>query len=94
MKLSLQTAVFHRRLGENTVAWTISRQGHQYGELKGRINQYVVVNLHRSSVMGSQRPTKDSSQSRHQNSNLLLIRLIDGIKQTRKLSSLLSCLFD
>ena len=46
MKLSLKTAVFNRRLGENTVAWTISRQGHQYGELKGRINQYVVVNLH------------------------------------------------
>ena len=47
MKLSLKTAVFNRRLGENTVAWTISRQGHQYGELKGLINQYVVVNLHR-----------------------------------------------
>ena len=47
MKLSLKTAVFNRRLGENTVAWTISRQGHQYGELKGQINQYVVVNLHR-----------------------------------------------
>ena len=44
--------------------------------------------------MGSQRPTKDSAQSRHQNSNILLIRLVDGIKQTRKLSSLLSCLFD
>ena len=47
MKLSLKTAVFNRRLDENTVAWTISRQGHQYCELKGRINQYVVVNLHR-----------------------------------------------
>ena len=44
--------------------------------------------------MGSQRPTKDSAQSRHQNSNILLIRLVDGIKQTRKLSSLLLCLFD
>ena len=44
--------------------------------------------------MGSQRPIKDSAQSRHQNSNILLIRLVDGIKQTRKLSSVLSCLFD
>ena len=32
MKLSLKTAVFTRCLGENTVAWTISRRGHQYGE--------------------------------------------------------------
>ena len=47
MKLALKTAVFNRRLGENTVAWTISWQGHQYGEFEGRINQYVVVNLHR-----------------------------------------------
>ena len=30
----------------------------------------------------------------HQNSNILLICLIDGFTQTRKLSSLLSCLFD
>ena len=65
-----------------------------YGELKGRINQYVVVNLHREFRYGSQRPTKDSLQSCHQNSNIFLLRLIDGIKQTRKLSSLLSCLFD
>ena len=104
MKLSLKTAVFTRRLGENTVAWTISRQGHQYGVWDrrgyqyvvwdGRINQYVVVNLHREFRYGSQRPTKDSSQSCHQNSNIFLLRLIDGIKQTRKLSSLSSCLFD
>ena len=41
MKLSLKTAVFTRRLGENTVAWTISRQGHQYGEL----DHVVVTNM-------------------------------------------------
>ena len=62
MKLSLKTAVFTRCLGENTVAWTISRRGHQYGVLErrgtqygewdGRINQNVVVNLHRGPVMG------------------------------------------
>ena len=31
-----------------TPIWRVgSRRSYQYGELKGRINQYVVVNLHR-----------------------------------------------
>ena len=47
MKLSLKTAVFNWRLGENTVAWTISRQGSPIWRVEDRINQYVVVNLHR-----------------------------------------------
>ena len=47
-----------------------------------------------SSIMGSQWPTRDSAESHHQNSNFLLLRRVDGSKQVRKLSSLLSCLFD
>ena len=47
-----------------------------------------------SSIMGSQWPTRDSAQSHHLNSNALLLRRVDGSKQVRKLSPLLSCLFD
>ena len=44
-------------------------------------------------IMGSQWPTRESAQSHHLNSNFLLLRRVDGSKQIRKLSLLLSCLF-
>ena len=47
MKLSLKTAVFNRRLGEQLMRERSVVRGHQYSVWEGRINQYVVVNLHR-----------------------------------------------
>ena len=44
------------------------------------------------SIMGSQWPTRESAQSHHLNSNFLHLRRVDGSKQIRKLSLLLSCL--